>query len=756
MPHISIDSQRWARARRIKSKDILEFNVVNEDPVVAYCKIQGSEAQPYTVIINCEKNYLAHYCADFSGNYNNCKHIAKLLMLLPETLSDRINKHKGKLDKIRSRDLSSYLDEIKQKAILNSPEDEEISLEDRINLLVKNFESTQFRNKIIPTIISMISSEMAELSPPANLERIFSILTLIPNEKKKEFLHMLKAPFQKAFQDNLQQLTARFWVCEITSRLEFIHYLVRASHLLEIPISFQNLKVPNSLHASEAVDCLIIFQYAYGNDLAMLKSQIPEKLYDKLPFGHPEIETRKRLLHRKLQYSKSHLDGLLHWLLQESGRLNGYINEEERLKQVDSFFIYLLKSSNTIARINVYFGYGDGYSRYSTKTVDASPCLSYIFSHIKHSGREYVTYDEYKAHKPLFEYIGGNQSHKSIAQLPNWQESPRIRNMDTVLPTLGIIVQWDVNALLHYPQFLNAYEENKRIIFDDRSPVLPKIQPFDFTLCAPNMVCLSPELYKVFPQIILMPDQVISLLKKGMKIISNVLPFHVLTDYYRGLFVSGGQISYAIKRCVDYSFVFGALNLKQALEQIYWGSSSGLDPEHFGQFRKSLLNSTRRLNDETRGWCRQIIFSEGPELTFFLKLIGSPISDVHLKLVMKAVLENEDIHDFRYEIIWKIFEELIKSHGFTLNLFKEIQDHNYGLYDFTPILLTELFQQHIKKLKTLLNRARHPTTEQLDRNLFAQLYLRQKKIPKSQPLSEEQFADLKSQLDSILQEIIIK
>lgn len=71
---------------------------------------------------------------------------------------------------------------------------------------------------------------------------------------------------------------------------------------------------------------------------------------------------------------------------------------------------------------------------------------------------------------------------------------------------------------------------------------------------------------------------------------------------------------------------------------------------------------------------------------------------------MKAAIAEEDIVEFRYSIIQSIFKELVGSRGFTYNRFKRIQEHTYGIYGFVPILLSDFFNKHISRLKTILKR----------------------------------------------------
>ncbi|WP_457558943.1 hypothetical protein [Candidatus Harpocratesius sp.] len=748
-----VDSARLSRAKRIKSKDVLEFQVVKDNPVIAYCVIQGSESKPYIIIINCEEMYIAHWCYDYASGYGNCKHIAKLLLMLSSEQVDRIYQVRNELQKIRNRNIDDYLNEVKQQILLENPDNESISLKDRIFLLCQNFDSEIHRNRIIPSIISQIDGELFELPPTAKLIRIFDIMSLVSKDLKEKFLQVVSKPFNNAFKIALNHFLSTFWISHITNRLELLHYLVRASNLLQKPFSFKSLKMPSSVNSVELLDILILCELAFGSNQEVIFEKVNsnfKKYLKGILLDSPILHKRKLILHRMLEYHNSELKGLLHWLVKSSSAIDNSIHNQKRLEKVNSFFIYLLKSTGNTDRIYLNFDYGEEYSRYSTKTVQGNPCLDYIFSHIKQSGREYITYDEYHAYFVLFNNLEGNHDKNSFSE---WIEKPRERCLDSVLPATGVIVQWDVNASLHHSEFLAAFENNIMLIIDNESPIASSLQPFDMTLCAPNFIALSPNKKKTYPQLILMPDQVVLLVKKGIKVISNILPWSVLTEFYSGIYVPGGRISLAIKQCIDFQFVFGALHLKEELEHIYRGSTSGISELMYKELRTKLIASTHRLNDETREICKKILFAEGPELSFFLNLLGNPIVDLHLKLIMKAAIAEEDIVEFRYSIIQSIFKELVGSRGFTYNRFKRIQEHTYGLYGFVPILLSDFFKKHISRLKTILKKGRKPTIKQLYANLFAQLYLREQNIRSNVELTAEQFQALQLKMESYIQQL---
>ena len=95
-----IDSSRLSRARKITERSVLEFKIVQEDPVITYCYLQGSASDPYICFIDLKDNKVGHSCPDFdkSNRYNNqrnqiagwCKHLGKLLLLLDSNLLNPI------------------------------------------------------------------------------------------------------------------------------------------------------------------------------------------------------------------------------------------------------------------------------------------------------------------------------------------------------------------------------------------------------------------------------------------------------------------------------------------------------------------------------------------------------------------------------------------------------------------------------------------------------------------------------------------
>ena len=66
MPSRLVPSRKISRARSISNRNVLEFTIVKENPLIAFCLIQGTAREPYTVIINLEEKYVAHWCPDFA------------------------------------------------------------------------------------------------------------------------------------------------------------------------------------------------------------------------------------------------------------------------------------------------------------------------------------------------------------------------------------------------------------------------------------------------------------------------------------------------------------------------------------------------------------------------------------------------------------------------------------------------------------------------------------------------------------------
>lgn len=147
--------------------------------------------------------------------------------------------------------------------------------------------------------------------------------------------------------------------------------------------------MPSSVNSVELLDILILCELAFGSNQESIFEKVNsnfKKHLKEISLESPILYERKLILHRMLEYYNTELKGLLHWLVQSSTEASKSLHNQIRLEKMDSFFIYLLKSTGNKDQIYLNFDYGEEYSRYSTKTVQRNPCLSYIFPILNKAG----------------------------------------------------------------------------------------------------------------------------------------------------------------------------------------------------------------------------------------------------------------------------------------------------------------------------------------------------------------------------------
>jgi hypothetical protein len=309
------------------------------------------------------------------------------------------------------------------------------------------------------------------------------------------------------------------------------------------------------------------------------------------------------------------------------------------------------------------------------------------------SQREYITQDELNIHRTFFNWLKGSNVKTS------WIERPRQRQPISTIKLDGFIVQWDINVKSLFDEFLQAYDGNTRLVLDATSPILPKVQPFDYTLCHEETLNRPDWTTVCKPKAILTPDQVIKLVKRGTRIISNLLPWDIFFNYFSVGFHSGGELEIAIKKCKSMGFAYGAPALKSELEALRSTGKSGLNEEKYSKYHKTLKGSTGRLNVSTRKICREILLAEGRQLNMLIKHVGSREDD-RLRLVLKAGMDEGELHQFRKNLSKKIIHSIINK-GISKQKLDIIIKEDLGLYNNMKVAFISELREHYKKIQKL-------------------------------------------------------
>jgi hypothetical protein len=158
-----VQGSRLSRARAITERSVIEFNIVQDNPLVVYSLIQGSGKQPYCCIIDLDKDLVAHYCPDFarSGRQRSwCKHLGKVLLQLNSGQIEQIrNQTPSNIIKGRN-ELYQHLDRIKAKRVEEGRDSEEMSLNDKLVVINQLLQTNKVSDSLINQITHDINHEL--------------------------------------------------------------------------------------------------------------------------------------------------------------------------------------------------------------------------------------------------------------------------------------------------------------------------------------------------------------------------------------------------------------------------------------------------------------------------------------------------------------------------------------------------------------------------------------------------------------------
>ena len=262
--------------------------------------------------------------------------------------------------------------------------------------------------------------------------------------------------------------------------------------------------------------------------------------------------------------------------------------------------------------------------------------------------------------------------------------------------TTGIIIQWDVCVNDCDNNLLEVRKNGIRILVDKASHLSGKIQPFDYTLCHSFLKPVGNFTKFAYPTAILMPDQVIELVKQGVTIISNLLPWDVLSDVVKGRNLSSEAIVNARIECNNRSFVFGSYELRKELKKFAKIAIQGLEPEKYAKYHLKLANDTGRLNVRSRKICYSILYSEGKALDRLLEYITQD-PDGKLRVILSCAKESATLEEFRKSIIQRVFKTLLESNYSPIDPFKLGENFKYTKYNFVSKVIKETFFEWFKK-----------------------------------------------------------
>ncbi|MCY3413845.1 MAG: hypothetical protein INQ03_19530 [Candidatus Heimdallarchaeota archaeon] len=725
-----IDSARVARAKKISSKKVLEFEIIKKDPLITFMVIQGSSRDPYIVIIDLEKREAVHSCPDFNRRYQYCKHFGKLFLSLDPTLFNQfasVSLHKISV-KVKER-LQGLKSAIISENIESEDFNEDIDLKDAIMSYLDSKSPL-----LLSYITNSIKAEIKGISFLEYLNKVSYYLEIIPGNKQKVFAQELAKDLEDDIISNLDVFFQTFNAKEIIYKLEICSLLSHLCNRMNIRVPLINIQF-NNLSKRELGDTIacIDLLYQFNSDIF---EQILHHLPSSFNYNNEISEIYHRIL-RSFTFSGSRNIILKNWINHKLKRSSEYLFTND---YIDEYLKYIMLSNNE--RFNYKVSIYKELGHISTKLLEANPGFRFIIGEIKQSEREYITQQEYNDHRTFFEWL--KQDNKTCSYI----EKPRNRVPEALLNSQGIIVQWKLNINQVFPEKFEAFDGSTRLVLEQHSPHFKVLQPFDFTL-NDNIRRNEYGYTKSFKaQYIITSDQVVNLVLQGNEIISNVLPWHLLSKFANTGYINGGEVSLAITECINKAFIYGSVALKSALIKISKLGKTGLSNEIYEEMHKVLKSDTGRLNATSRPLAKNILNVEGDELQELLNF-HSHEETKQLLLIIKSARSSNSVLAFRKSIIDGILRSIIND---TSHWVKFLQSfairEDIGHYFPIKLEFKALIKKELEILKKQLEKE-IINTHQLFKKPLGELICSTAKISPSQSISDFDREEINKQIKNI-------
>ncbi|QEE17373.1 hypothetical protein DSAG12_03206 [Promethearchaeum syntrophicum] len=740
-----VSSSRLSRARSISDKNVLEFAIIQEIPLITYCIIQGSAQNPYTAIINLQEKYVAHYCPDFlNRSFDWCKHLGKLLLMLSDEQVKNISNQKSQLKLIKTSNLSSYLEKIKEISLVQVGDKInkiEIPFNERIKILCRYLLKKESYTTQVKTLVKSLEDDLNILSSDLILYKIDSYFELLKDSKEEEklFIEAMFDFFYQKFHDILEIFIQNFWNLGMINKLENAYILNKIANKLNYIFHFESFKKPKNISNEEICDAKITLELLFNGNQENLTN-----LNKSWNISPQLLKKRYYLIYDKLEISGTSIIYIKKWI---SSKTNTKAYFLPAYDMADDFLIYIMKSAGERPIYFVKEGYSSYYNQrdfsfISTTLLERYPTLNYVIQHIKTSNREYIMNEEINLHRKFFNWLKGDEI------IPNWIEHQRKRQPNFGLSKNSIIIQWDVNVNKLHEEFLQSFTDGARIIIDPTSPIISFIQPFDYTLCNPKLIDKPNWTKKAQPKTILTPDQVVFLIKKGVPIISNVLPWQIISDFTKYGYISSGEIDIAIKKCDSMKFIYGSYVLKSNLEKLAIMGKMGLSEKMYSDYQIKLGKSTKRLNVSTRDYCRNIYEAEKRTIEGLFKKFSSNEKDI-LSLILKSVLNSKNIAEFRIDLIQKIFKSLFEKNQVDQDFFKIIGREDLGPYQNASKLLFIFLKDSFLKFSKKFFSRKKITGDLIWKDKFGRIIASNIQTPQSNILSDIEREKIEEKIQEI-------
>ncbi len=735
IPTRIIDSSRLSRAKKISKSKVNEFEVVSEEPLIAFSIIQGSSSSPYTVIIDFENNKAYHSCPDYNRISSYCKHFGKLFLLLPEDLLYYFITNYRNLDK-KTSGIDKRLKEIKTSLVEKKIEEntgEEINIADTID----SYLSTK-NNKLLKLIINFMEKELDENDNYLYFMRFMQFISIPTGLTRKNFTSAIASSFEKNFISHVQSVLAGIRAHNIVKNLELVYLISEIANKMKYELPQMD---------SSYLDDVSIVELRNLTAIADLLYQYTDRKFklftDNLPANFVYSDNTEIIfenIRKQIYFNDTSLSAIKSWV---NRKLKKAAIISFSMDYIDDFLIYTMLSNREDIRYKVSLY--KGLARLSTTLLEENAALRFVISEIKESEREYITSEEFNQHTRFFNWL----NRRSVTS--SYRERPRHRTADMMFNNKGIIVQWKINAnKLHNDKFY-AHHEGNRLKININSIIFKILQPFDYTFSTNQKLAHVDKYIKsTNPNYIMLPDQVVNLVLQGVPIISNVLPWNILSDFARTGYIHGGDISVGIKKCQEFSFVYGSTALKNALEKISKLGKTGISEENYAEIYSSLKMDSGRLNSLSRPLAKQIIAAEGAFFDVIVSNIGLNEKQQQL-LVIKTVRCSPDIEKFRSTLANEILKKLKKYPDKWLSIIQADSSDILGHY----LHIKDKLRSYIIKEAEVVNKLASSGTQQSKSRIFknplGKIFCDQMNITNYKQITDLEFNKFRNFAESIIE-----
>ncbi|HME54372.1 MAG TPA: hypothetical protein VKM55_19255 [Candidatus Lokiarchaeia archaeon] len=777
-----VQGSRLARARSIQNKDVVEFCKVKTEPLVVYCRIQGSDITPYTAIIDLEEGVVGHWCPDFFKGEGWCKHLGKLLLMLTDQEVTTIANAASTLRHVKAKEsMAEMLSRIKSVLVENAVKtnqnrtDEQastetnqdasiepgeivnegmgtrgscnasmpaITLADMINVLCANMQDGKECPDLALTVKHGIAEDLESMDGFLALFQIESIIVKIPAQVKAQFVEQCKDVFQEKLGALIGVFYDHFWSMSNLKRLE----IAAVVHSIATDIGFQltldGLSRPATFTGPNAMDARLALEMLLGNehqetfDNAIVEWELPDH----------DDENRLHRMYLDMNVSGTHVQQVKNWIAEKIGEkafnLPSFAHADDLLIYIETVagerpkfnpWAAHPKPSKTY-KARMYYGSRE-YVQFPQTMLETNPALKFVMERIKSSGREYITTPEMEAHKHFFSWLSGNNI------VSTWVERTRTREPDFKIEGGGnIIIQWDINVSRPQQPFLQAFDGSKRLTINRTCPLISRIQPFDCTLCHSEMLSQPDRSVAVQPTVVLVADQVVDLILRGVPIISNILPWNVLSNFARTGNVSGGAVALAIDTCKKYRYIYGDVDLQRTLERLSKLGKQGMQANAYAELRDKTktLSKSARLSVAKREACRDLLAAESPFLDTLLEAARLDENNRY-KIVLNALRFGSTIEAFR-DIVSKDIAAVILKNPIDKDTFNSIKAEKLGPYYMAPVMIAEKMKSALAIIKKKVEKSRAMSRELLWVDPVAQVVAAVSNIPQKGSLTEDELA----------------